>query len=126
LVRSYSDQTNQDIRINIPDVPLNLITSSFEGSVRFQGKASWSLHTENKGNSVNLWISFTGSDGKSSGSLLLCVEGSKKVLGILYSATLPVPDPKTINGDFDLTRHEAPLEKALQGVVNAQLVQAMD
>lgn len=127
LVRSASEQTKANVTIDIPDVPSNLISNSLTGTIKFQGKAIWSVNASYRHDSsqqVNLSIGFTDSDGDSAGSLLICVDERQMVFGISYQPTVPSRDLNSINGNFDFDAHEAPIVKALRSVVEAQTILA--
>lgn len=117
------------IVFDMSELPRNFFGSSYEGVIKFPGKAVWRLNVGVDDNtSPYLKIDFTDSDGQMSGSLKLSANTDSdniqdRYFTVDYRAELPVFDAGKINGDYPLSEYETRIQQALDKVIGAQLLQ---
>ena len=130
-----TESGNTNIVISSMELPDNLYGKHIESEIRF-GKSAlwrltimsgWTLATQaQKGYDLNrpfLRITFIDTLNQQTGEICFRVNQEGDKMTIVYTTTLPEPDPHTINGEYNLSDYESLIRGDLQRITKAQLQQ---
>ena len=124
-VRAYAARTGEHIKIDTMDLPDDFYAHAVNGEITFPSGAVWSLTIHVSGDQIAWFVvTFTDSDHQQTGELDTAVNLGRRVISLSYSATPPVPNPSTINGDAPLSDYETTVKRAYLLVIATQLVHA--
>jgi hypothetical protein len=130
-------QLPTEIRMFLPQVPLNIVHAKEEGSIQFPGKALWKIHLSDNDDIGGpfVMIEFTDSTGSNSGkfTFLTYRDSGRKpgdklfdIMAINYEQpNPPLVDLSAFSGEHDLADYEPLLHRALTTIIRVQLAQSM-
>lgn len=119
--RQFATKTGQQIKIDPIDLPDDFTAKDLAGQIAFASGAVWSIKIRTDSEPV-VWfsVSFTDANHANTGELRASINPTRNLLGINYSAPMPLPDPSKIEGNHDLTAYETPIKRAFQRVISIQ------
>ena len=127
-VRAYANKTGRDIKITIPELPLNFYSPEARQQRRILevGNASWDAFVEaqrplNEENPPHLYIIFQEKGG-TSGTFLMTPFFHTNKLNIQAWGTLPLPDYSNMTGETDLARYEDTIRLWFRRLIEAQVL----
>lgn len=134
-VRVYAKRTgkDKDIVINPMELPENFYEKPTTSEIHFATNAVWKLSVTTAGRPQNmsfisdrlpyLRITFIDVHGQQAGMFCLRPQSENQKISASYTASLPTPDPATINGEHNLLEYESVTRNSLQRIIEAQLLQ---
>jgi len=130
-------QLPTEVRMFLPQVPLNMVHAKEEGSIQFPGKALWKIHLSNNDDVGGpfIIIEFTDSTGRNSGKFTFFTwresgnkPGDKPVDKMHIDYEEPTPPlilSSAFTGDHELADYEPLLHRALTTIIRVQMAQSM-
>jgi hypothetical protein len=130
IINAYEKQSGERLKVTLPPLPQNFYEANVNTKARtiqFAGAARWEFSISaaspaQENNPPNLYVNFTGVDGRN-GTLWMLRYPDGKKFHIGLNGTLPMPNSATITGDYDMQDYEETIRRVFQRLVEAQLSQ---